>query len=415
MIGWPMARESPRAAAQQLDVGERDRPETVLLVAPSWSRAGGIAAHVVASARALAAHGASVEVLVAEASDEESAEGVSVHVDPVLGDANAPAARRLRAIADLAPDVAHFHEIEDAGLVGELRRLAPVAVSVHGYSACTSHLYYFRPGQECTRAHGPGCIPNLLLRGCAHTFDPRPLPRSYQRVAGSLQALRAADIAISYSSSVDRHLAANAISPRRVVPLFTTVAPAAAEGHEARRKVVAAGRAVAAKGFDTLIRAAALVQAEFVICGEGWQLPELRKLAAREGVADRVAFPGWLPPEELARELAEASVVVVPSLWPEPFGIVGIEALAAGRPVVASATGGIEDWLRADVSGLLFRPGDHRDLARGLGELLDDPERQARMGQAGALDVAERFTPQRHVEALMGAYAGAREAWDGRG
>ena len=54
-------------------------------------------------------------------------------------------------------------------------------ISAHGYTACTSDVYYFQPGTECTRAHGPGCIPNLAFKGCAHTRDPRPLPDAYRR------------------------------------------------------------------------------------------------------------------------------------------------------------------------------------------------------------------------------------------
>ena len=97
--------------------------------------------------------------------------------------------------------------------------------------------------------------------------------------------------------------------------------------------------------------------------------------------------------EQLAREFANASVVVVPSLWPEPFGIVGIEALAAGRPVIASATGGIGDWLEDGVCGLCVPPGDAGALARALNELLADPERQDAMGAAGKADRRARFSP----------------------
>ena len=60
----------------------------------------------------------------------------------------------------------------------------------------------------------------------------------------------------------------------------------------------------------------------------------MRRLARRLRVDERVRFRGWLAPEELAREFADASVVVIPSLWPEPFGLVGIEGFAAGRPAV---------------------------------------------------------------------------------
>ena len=199
-----------------------------------------------------------------------------------------------------------------------------------------------------------------------------------------------------------------------MVPLFTTVTPAVGSGHEARRRVVFAGRVVAPKGVGVLIRAAAEVDAEFVICGDGWRLNEMRALARELGVEQRVSFKGWLDTDELARELAEASVVAMPSVWPEPFGLVGIEAFAAGRPVVASATGGIEDWLEDGVNGLSVEPGDAHALARALRELLDDPARQQAMGAAGQRMAAAKFCPERHVAALSEAYLSAREIWEPR-
>jgi len=147
------------------------------------------------------------------------------------------------------------------------------------------------------------------------------------------------------------------------------------------------------------------------MCGEGRQLEMMRGLARSLGVGERVRFTGWLDPDSLAQELADASVVVMPSRWPEPFGLVGIEALAAGRPVIASATGGILDWLQDGVTGLSVRPGDPLDLARALNELLADPERQRTMGAAGRKMVAARFSPERHLAGLLEAYRTARSTW----
>jgi len=163
---------------------------------------------------------------------------------------------------------------------------------------------------------------------------------------------------------------------------------------------------------EVLIRAARTVDAEFVICGDGWRLDAMRRLARRLGVAERVCFKGWLGADELAHELAEASVVAMPSVWPEPFGLVGIEALAAGRPVVASSTGGVGDWLEDGVSGRCVRPGDAPALARALNELLADPALQRTMGAAGREMVAARFSPEQHVAALLEAYRAARSTWE---
>ncbi len=388
---------------------------SVLLVTPRWTRDGGVATHAIASAAALAERGVEVHVIAARVDPDERIAGVTVHDAPLLFKERDVERRLGQAARSLDVDVVHVHQLDDPDVIAHLRRAAPVAISVHGYSLCTSTLHYFRPGEECERAHGPGCIPNLALRGCAHTRDPRPLPGSYRRTTRAVRALRGADLAISYSSTIDRHLAVNGVSRRAIVPLFATTAPASAEGHEARRRVVFAGRVITAKGVGVLVRAARELDAEVAICGDGWQLQPMRALARRLGVDGRVELTGWLAPDALAVQLAEASVVALPALWPEPFGLVGIEAHQAGRPVVASATGGVRDWLHDGVDGLLVPPGDVRALAGALSELLDDPERQARMGAAGRESVAARFTPERHVAALDEAYRAARRAWEQTG
>lgn len=390
-------------------------PASVLLVTPRWTRDGGIAAHVQASAAALAAEGLEVHVLAKEVETAAELPGVSVIQASALVDPGAPAALRLAAAGSLSPEVIHLHQLDDPDVVRALRERAPVVISAHGYTACTSDVWYFKPGQECHRGHGPGCIPNLAFAGCAHTRDPRPLPGAYRRTTRGVAALQGSDLAISYSSAVDRHLAANGIDHRRIVPLFSTLEPLADSGGEERRRVLFAGRIVAPKGLAVLIEAAREVEAEFVVCGEGWQLERMQALALRLGVAARFEFRGWLSADQLARELAMASVVALPSLWPEPFGLVGIEAHAAGRPVIASATGGVGDWLEDGVSGLLAAPGDPRALAAKLNELLDDPARRRLMGEAGRRSVAERFSKRRHVEAILDAYRAARLRWERSG
>jgi glycosyltransferase involved in cell wall biosynthesis len=405
----------------RFSVAARRRSDTVLvthgpilLVTPRWVRDGGVATHVMSSATALAAQGVTVHVVAATVDTGASVPGVTVHCSPHLLARSHSSAEKLDDVLRVHPSIVHLHQLDDPELVAHMRPIAPVAISMHGYSACTSGVHYFQPGQECGRAHGVGCIPNLIARGCAHTHDPRGWPSSYMRADRAVRALRLSDLAISYSSAVDRHLAANGVGPRRVLPLLATIAPRVGAGHETRRRVVFAGRVVATKGVGVLIRSAREVDAEFVICGDGWQLEAMRRLATRLGVAHRVHFRGWLDGESLAQELADASVVVMPSLWPEPFGLVGIEALSAGRPVVASATGGIEDWLLDGVNGLTVAPGDVTALARTLSVLLDDPARQTAMGNAGREMVADRFSRERHVAALLEAYGAARAEWESR-
>ena len=441
-------------------------PRSVLLGTPLWGRNGGVAAHVQTSARLLAEQGLRVTVAAAKVDPELHVPGVTVHHSTELFKVHVPIDARLGAAASARPDVIHLHQLDDPEMVTALRIKAPVVVSAHGYTACTAGVHYFRPGTECARPHGPGCVPNLALRGCAHVRNPRPLPASYRQTTHALAALRGADLAVAYSGVVEQHLAVNGVTHRAIVPLFTTLTPPAPpasrdprgrhaprdprephdpreprephyprdprdprEPHDPRdprdageprqypddhaaRRILFAGRVVKPKGLGVLIRAVCTVDAELVVCGDGMQLAAMRRLARRLGIERRVHFRGWLDPEQLAQELVNTSVVAIPSLWPEPFGLVGIEALAAGRPVVASLTGGITDWLEDGVTGVGVRPGDVQGLARALDALLADRERQQAIGMAGREMVAARFSPERHVGALLEAYRAARASWE---
>jgi glycosyltransferase involved in cell wall biosynthesis len=125
------------------------------------------------------------------------------------------------------------------------------------------------------------------------------------------------------------------------------------------------------------------------------------KLAAREPRV-RIGFQGWLDHAGVDAFLAAADLLVVPSVWPEPFGLVGLEAARHRLPVAAFAVGGIPDWLRPGVNGYLA-PGDPptaRGLADAIIACLEDPDTHARL-RDGAGAVAAEFTLDRHMDALL--------------
>jgi glycogen(starch) synthase len=133
------------------------------------------------------------------------------------------------------------------------------------------------------------------------------------------------------------------------------------------------------KGFQTLVEAMARLRHEVpgvraVIAGRGSHLPELQHQAQRMGVADVVHFAGFVPDDELRFLLQRASCAVIPSLY-EPFGIVALEALAAGAPLVAAASGGLSEVLGGANAGagLLFEPGNPGSLAHQLLRMLTEP------------------------------------------
>jgi glycosyltransferase involved in cell wall biosynthesis len=117
-----------------------------------------------------------------------------------------------------------------------------------------------------------------------------------------------------------------------------------------------------------------------------------------------VALLGPVPQADLFALYRAAEVVVVPSVWPEPLSRVLLEAMALGRPVVATAVGGTPEAVEHGVTGLLVPRGDAQALGKAIAELLLDPARRERMGRAAALRAAREFTEERAVASLLEVY-----------
>lgn len=153
------------------------------------------------------------------------------------------------------------------------------------------------------------------------------------------------------------------------------------------------------KGQEVLVRAASLLrkrypEAHYAIVGtpslgnEDHEV-RLRALIAQHGLEDVVRLVGEI--EDTTSLFAALDIAVAPSVQPEPFGCVVIEAMAAGTPVVGSRAGGIAEQIVHGETGLLFTPGDPEDLARELAKLLSDTELRRHMAAAGERRVRSRF------------------------
>jgi glycosyltransferase involved in cell wall biosynthesis len=102
-----------------------------------------------------------------------------------------------------------------------------------------------------------------------------------------------------------------------------------------------------------------------------------------------------------------ARVVAFPSVWDEPFGLVGLEAAAHEKAVVAFAVGGVVDWLRHGETGIAVPNRDAAAFARALDELLGDAERAAALGRRAKQHVADAFSRDRHLDRLEAVLRGA--------
>lgn len=163
------------------------------------------------------------------------------------------------------------------------------------------------------------------------------------------------------------------------------------------------GRLTEQKGFALAIEALPVVRERFpearlVIAGEGPAGAALNAKAARLGMAGAVELPGWIKPAEVYPAIRRATIVLVPSLGCEAFGLVALQAAQMGRPVVASRTGGLPEIVVDGETGILFEPADVAGLAAAILHLLERPELARACGRAARARALDRFTGERYLE-----------------
>jgi glycosyltransferase involved in cell wall biosynthesis len=169
------------------------------------------------------------------------------------------------------------------------------------------------------------------------------------------------------------------------------------------------------KGADVFLRAAAIVArshpaAHFLVCGgelagHRSHATEIRTLADQLGIAGRVHFTGWrYRLDDIPEVMASLTVLVHTAIRPEPFGLVLVEAMATGRPVVAARDGGVPEVVDDGVTGVLCPPGDAEACATAINRMLDDPELSARMGGAGRRRAEQLFEVRAYTRAVERLY-----------
>src|SRR6266513_5493016 len=232
-------------------------------------------------------------------------------------------------------------------------------------------------------------------------------------------AARRSDRVIAISNYTAEELRELADVPIEVIPYTTSLPEVAAAPPEARDgtgPVLFVGRLVERKGVAHLIEAIARLGGgaaapRLEIVGDGPERPGLEALARRLGVAQRVVFRGKIPPDELQASYARAAVCVLPSVLDargdtEGLGVVLLEAMNHGTPVIASRVGGMPDIVEDGVSGLLVPPGDADALAAAVRRLRGDPVLARRLGEAGRRRLREQFSWPAIVRRWLDVYTG---------
>jgi glycosyltransferase involved in cell wall biosynthesis len=330
---------------------------------------------------------------------------------------DARCARALDALIDrVAPDVIHMHGVHNAGAIRALVRSGRCVLHTHDYRPIcpASNFFLKRPQQECTRTCGPGCFTTTALRHCM-TPRPRPALYFYRRVRWNLAHRDEFRQVICPSRGAAKRYLQSGFEPSNlhVLPYFCPLEPTRSPRQLPKSITITfLGRATPTKGWTYFIQA--LGQLPVDVSGlmigsfDEAARASARQLAHKEGCADRLRIEPWVARKDIRSVYERTTVLVFPSIWPETMGIVGVEALALGVPVVASDIGGVREWLRDGETGRLAAPKSAADLAAGVAELIEPALNQA-YGRRGQQLIREEFNAARHLDRLTTIYEATSE------
>jgi glycogen synthase len=311
------------------------------------------------------------------------------------------AAELRRVIAVTQPDVLYIWEITGIGVISLLKALPDLKLPIVFHLGSYWLLYAQSPETEQSRLH---------------------LHRLKQWLIGSLPPLHWTSF-IAVSATVKQQYVQRGFDSERIEVIyngidsrFLTLPPVDDSRDNIHgplqllfvgRLRVEKGVLVILKALERLVRESGLADMATLslhlnIFGTGDQVyvDELQRFLQEKNLTHLVTFHGRVSQDELISYYDRSHIMLVPSLWQEPFGLVIAEAMARGLPVIASHVGGPAEILTHQVDGLLVEPGDEQILAAAIRQLIEDPGRRKQLGQAARTTVRERFTIEQNAKGV---------------
>jgi glycosyltransferase involved in cell wall biosynthesis len=328
----------------------------------------------------------------------------------------------LRELAKWRPDVLFVQGVRSTSLEAQLLAMAPAVLFAHGYAGMCisgSKMHAAPHPTPCTREFGWKCLALYYPRRCGG-WSPLTALGEYgvqshrHRVLGSYRRIVVASAHMVAEFARHGHVNRVSLLP---LPIDDSAGPSVTRTRD-RWHLLYLGRLEKTKGPDIALDAAAAASSRLTapvlltIAGVGSLSKDVHARAARLQREIRnfdIALPGWVHGAERHALFADTDLLIVPSRWPEPFGLVGPEAGVHSIPAVGFDVGGISEWLRDGVNGRLvpYTRSPHLALAQGVVDCLGGDRTRFDEMRRAARACARRFGVQAHVSALEGILAQA--------
>ncbi len=313
------------------------------------------------------------------------------------------------ALLGFRPDLVFVHKMPDIDVLDALTRsTAPVIRMVHDHDLYCMRGYKYHPltREICTHAASFRCVfpcAAMVARDRSGGFPVQWV--SYTAKLREIALNQKFARVLVASTYMKDELLRNGFTPARIEihpPVPRSVEAGANPSFGPANRIVYAGQILRGKGVDILLEALALVREPFecLVIGDGSHRRYCEQLCRSLGLEERVTFTGFIPQAAIAEHYAEATIALMSSVWPEPFGAVGLEAMRHGLPVIAFDAGAIREWLVDGWNGFLVPWMDRERYAAGVEELLRDKLLARKMGEHGRQWVGERFNFEAYIDGL---------------
>lgn len=315
----------------------------------------------------------------------------------------------LQGLKKRGVEIALVNALEQERIAKKLSRFFKLFFFVHdhNYYCPRRHKGFSFLNYNCSLPYRP-----LVCTPCASLSRNRPSP-----AAKLLPVLKKSDGVLVFSNYMKNQLLQNGIPENLIQVIPPIVSPVFFESkHHSENfflqkknknshpvNIVFVGQLISGKGVDVLLKAIAELKKRsekvwkknddfsFEIVGDSSRISHFESLAKKFNIAEKVFFRGETERPEIF--MKRADFVVVPSRWQEPFGLVGVEAMALGKPVVAFDRGGISQWLKDGKTGILVKGISAKALADAMQRLIFDKELRLKMGKAASEYANKHYSP----------------------
>jgi glycosyltransferase involved in cell wall biosynthesis len=320
--------------------------------------------------------------------------------------------RFSRLLDETKPDIVHLQNFRRHLTFSIVRaakeRGLPVVFTAHDYDPICPNSLLLAHGRVCTACKGRNFYKAALVRCKEDSLAGSmaiALEGMFTRIRRYYDLI---DVMITPSAFAADRLVECGFDPDRVRVVHNFIDTRAYLPNYGGTGAIYFGRLVPEKGLDTLIRAAPRIPGvKIMLAGDGPERSRLESLVGELYVKPEdgnVEFLGYVERDRLCEIVRRTMCVVMPSIWFENFPYAVLEAFALGKPVVASAIGGLPEMVETGATGLLVQPGNALDLSRAIEHLASDPEIVKEMGRKARHRVESDFSAATHYDRIMEIY-----------